>query len=56
MNFSAKNVKPIVEHSNSILTIHQFENNEDDHFISVSADSELKEWVSNKKFEKGNSI
>jgi hypothetical protein len=45
MNFSPQNLKTVTVHKSPLVGIHQFQNNESDHFISISEDSELKEWI-----------
>jgi len=45
MNFSSENIKLITSHDSIVLNIYHFPNNDFDHFISISKDSELREWV-----------
>ena len=45
MEFSNLHVYPIVRHKSPVLHIGHFQNNDDDHFFSISDNSELKEWL-----------
>ena len=45
MNFSSENIKLITSHDSIVNIIYHFPNNDSDHFISISKDSELREWV-----------
>jgi hypothetical protein len=45
MNFSSENIKLITSHDSIVNNIYHFPNNDSDHFISISKDSELREWV-----------
>jgi hypothetical protein len=49
MNFSNFNVETVSKHKDCVGFIHQFSNNEDDHFISVSIDAEVVEWIWNRE-------
>lgn len=45
MNFSSVNLKHITTHNTAISNIYNFKDNDSDHFISLSKDTELKEWI-----------
>lgn len=45
MKFANNNLKPILKHNRPILTINRFENNDDDHYYSLSDNSEMKNWL-----------
>lgn len=45
MKFSNENLREEVNHSRPIVSLNQFENNDNDHFYSLSDNSELKEWT-----------
>jgi len=53
MNFSNQNVLIVAKHSESIGAIYQFQNNERDHFISISSNGEVKEWVVKGNYSDG---
>lgn len=42
--FSPENVSVTATHSDDVKFIHKFPNNDEDHFISIARDSELREW------------
>jgi WD40 repeat protein len=48
MNFSKENVSGLISHKQQICSIFQFPNNDPNHFISISENSELKEWLLGK--------
>ena len=45
MEFSNLHVQSLITHQSPILHIGHFDNNDDDHFFSLSDNSELKEWI-----------
>jgi hypothetical protein len=49
MNFSNHNVETVTKHQDTIAFIHQFKNNDSDHYVSISLNSELVEWIWSKQ-------
>lgn len=45
MKFENNNLKQVLKHNRPILTINRFENNDYDHYYSLSDNSEMKEWL-----------
>lgn len=48
MNFSDNNVKIVTEHANTLISIFHFDDNDQDHYCSLSDDGQLKEWLFNQ--------
>jgi hypothetical protein len=40
-----ENLKLVTWHKSSIMNIYHFPDNDKDHFISISKDQELNEWI-----------
>jgi hypothetical protein len=53
MNFSDHNVTPLIKSSDAILIIGRFANNDQDHFYSLSADTQMTEWIYGKDYFEG---
>ena len=51
MLFSSDNVKIETTHSNNVLNIYHFNFNDEDHFISLSDDDQIIEWLFKKETE-----
>ena len=54
MNFNSTHIKNWIKLNDRIVLTTNFENNDQDHFISLSADSQIKEWIQfhNQQFGK----
>ena len=53
MNFSDHNITPLIKNSDAILIIGRFANNDHDNFYSISADSQMTEWIYSKDYFEG---
>ena len=48
MNFSEQHKLTLLKSEDNILAINFFSNNDDNHYYSISADANVKEWVLEK--------
>lgn len=45
MNFNSIHIHNWITHNDLIILTTNFENNDQDHFVSLSATTQIKEWV-----------